>query len=66
LPKNNLKKYYSIIISAILYVVTSLIFKEAISFAEIINKYIFYVILIGIMCPLILTFLKIRKNNKNT
>jgi spore germination protein KB len=66
LPKNNLKKYYSIIISAILYVVTSLIFKEAISFAEIINKYIFYVILIGIMCPVILTFLKIRKNNKNT
>lgn len=66
LPENKIKKYYSIVISVVIYFITSLIFKEGIVFYEIVNNSIIYVILIGILVPIILTFFKIIKNDKKS
>lgn len=64
LPNLSIKKYYSIIISIILFFITSLWFKDGISFTSILDKYIIYVILIGMMLPNLITFFRLVKNNK--
>lgn len=70
LPDWKIKKWYSVIISIVLIVVTSLVFLEGISFSSIVGKYIYYVILIGIMLPILLIFTKLiisaKKDKKNS
>lgn len=70
LPDWKIKKGYSVIISIILIVVTSLVFLEGISFSSIVGKYIYYVILVGIMLPILLIFTKLiissKKDKKNS
>ncbi len=69
LPNWKIKKWYSVIISVILVIVTSYVFLEGISFASIIGKYIYYVILIGIMLPILFIFTKLiisAKKDKKT
>lgn len=70
LPDWKIKKWYSVIISIVLIIVTSLVFLEGISFASIVGKYIYYVILIGIMLPILLIFTKLiisaKKDKKNS
>ncbi len=58
LPDIKIKKWYSVIISVVLIIITSLVFIEGISFASIVGKYIYYVILVGIMLPILLIFTK--------
>ena len=46
------------------FFITSLWFKDGISFTSILDKYIIYVILIGMMLPNLITFFRLVKNNK--
>ena len=64
LPNIKIKKYYPFLISIAIYIVTSIVFKEGISFYEIVNKYIIYVIFAGILVPILLIFLKTKKIDK--
>lgn len=66
LPGKKLKKYYSTIICVAIFIITSLIFDEGIIYYEIINSSIIYVILIGILVPILLTFFKMIKNDKKS
>ena len=66
LPRKRFKKYYSIIICIAIYIATSLIFKEGIVFYEIVNSSIIYVILIGMLLPILLIFFKMIKNAKKS
>lgn len=64
LPNLKIKKWYSIILSGIIVIITSLLFHEGISFASIAMKYLIYVILIGILIPILLIFIKLWITNK--
>lgn len=64
LPDNKVKKYYSTIISIVLFIVTSIFFKDSTVFTMLLEKYLIYVILIGIMLPIIITFFKMIRINK--
>lgn len=64
LPDLKIKKWYSIILSIVIVIITSLLFHEGISFASIASKYLIYVILIGILLPILLIFVKLRISNK--
>lgn len=65
LPNLSIKKSYSYIISIILFFVTTIIFKNATSFTTYINKYLIYVILVGLLLPILFTFFKMIFDKKH-
>ncbi len=64
LPDLKIKRCYSIILSILIVIITSLLFNEGISFAYIASKYLIYVTLIGILLPILLIFVKLLIDNK--
>lgn len=64
LPNTRVKKTYPTIISIVLFFCTSNFFRNTVAFVERINSYSFYVILIGLLIPILLTFIKLKKYSK--
>lgn len=64
LPNLSIKKSYSYIISILLFFVTTMFFKNSISFTTYINDYLIYVILCGLMIPILFTFFKMIMSKK--
>lgn len=65
LPSNKYVKYYPVLITALIYFVTSNIFKDSMNFINLVEKYFVYVILAGIMFPIMLIFIKLHFFTKN-
>lgn len=62
--KRKSKFVFSIVLMIILVLVSSVAFKEATMFLNIVNNYIYYVILAGLMLPILLIFIKSKISTK--
>lgn len=60
LPSNKYVKYYPVLITSAIYFVTILLFKDSMTFINLVEKYIAYVILGGLMLPITLIFVKLH------
>ena len=65
-PNNRLKKYYSVILSLVIFFVTQVCIKDSIQFVSLTTNYIYYVILVCAIAPLLLTFIRLKKCNKKS
>lgn len=60
LPRGKLTKFYPFIITFLVYFITNILFKDTMSFIMLVEKYYAYVILIGLMTPVLLIFIKMH------
>ncbi len=60
LPNNKLAKFYPFIITFFIYFITNFLFEDTMSFIMLVEKYYAYVILIGLMTPVLLIFIKMH------
>lgn len=60
LPHSKFENLYTFVITFCIYFLTNFLFKDSMTFILLVEKYFGYVILIGIMLPIILIFAKLR------
>lgn len=60
LPRGKLTKFYPFIITFFIYFITNFLFEDTMSFIMLVEKYYVYVILIGLMVPVLLIFIKMH------
>lgn len=63
MPQTKYRRYYSIIIAILQVLVTKIIFKNTISFIEVLKGYFVYAVFFFILLPILITFLKLFFNN---
>ena len=64
IPPTKYKRYYSIVIALLQFITTKVIFKNTVTFIEMIERYFAYSVGIFIFLPLIFTFLKLILLNR--
>lgn len=64
LPKTKIYKSYNYIIIISMYILVTVFFRNNIRFIELLKKYLNYIILITIMLPVIITYIKLKIMNK--
>lgn len=60
LPHGKYAKFYPIIITFFIYFITNFLFKDTMSFITLVEKYYSYVIVIGLMMPVLLIYIKLH------
>ena len=60
LPQGKYVKFYPFIITFFVYFLTNLLFKDTMTFISLVEKHFGYVILIGIMIPVTLIYIKLH------
>ena len=60
LPSGKYTKYYPFIITFLIYFITNFLFKDTMSFIMLVEKYYSYVILAGLMFPVVLIYIKLH------
>ncbi len=65
MPKTRFRRYYSVLIALSQFIITNVIFKNTITFIEMLKGYFVYSVLIFIFIPLIATYCRLLVKRKN-